>query len=146
VTDTVTGLIWLKNANCFLTKTYASANAAAKLLTAGQCGLTDGSSPGDWRLPTKDEWSAMIARAVALGCTFSGPGTAPSLTNDHGKGCLNAGTGTSFTGVASVNYWSSTSNEIDPFYAWNANLELGNFNNNDKFNALAVWPVRGGPR
>lgn len=39
---------------------------------------------GGWRLPTQLEWEARIARAVILGCTFSEPGTAPSLTNDAG--------------------------------------------------------------
>jgi hypothetical protein len=58
VTDTVTGLVWLKNANCFGEQTYAAASQAAAGLGAGQCGLTDGSSPGDWRLPTLVEWQA----------------------------------------------------------------------------------------
>ena len=68
VTDTVTGLIWLQNANCF-SEIYSAANQAAAGLAAGQCGLTDGSSAGDWRLPTKAEWQATIARAVGLACS-----------------------------------------------------------------------------
>ena len=69
VTDTVTGLIWLKQADCLGVHDWAAANRAAAGLKDGDCGgLTDKSSPGDWRLPTKDEWSATIARAVALGC------------------------------------------------------------------------------
>src|SRR5450759_1493343 len=58
-------------------------------------------------LPTQAEWSATITRAVALGCTL---GNAPSLTNDAGIACLSAGP-SSFAGVASDNYWSSTSRE-----------------------------------
>ena len=59
-------------------------------------GLTDNSSPGDWRLPTKDEWTATVARAVALTCAF---GT-PHLTNDVGKACYDTGVGSSFTDAA----------------------------------------------
>jgi hypothetical protein len=56
VTDQVTGLIFLKDANCLGKLTYADANNAAAKLESGQCGLTDESSPGSWRLPTPDEW------------------------------------------------------------------------------------------
>ena len=55
VKDTVTGLIWLKNANCFGLISWADANIKAGALASGQCGLADGSKPGDWRLPTLDE-------------------------------------------------------------------------------------------
>src|SRR5207247_1171111 len=117
VTDTVTGLIWLKNANCFSIQTYSAANQAAAGLAAGQCGLTDASSAGDWRLPTKAEWEATIARAGAMGCKFGGAGSPPSLTNDPGANCLSVGP-TSFTGVQSGNYWSSSSFEDVPINAW----------------------------
>jgi len=56
VTDTNTGLVWLKDAYCFgLPGPYDNWNDAMALvagLSDGQCGLADGSSPGDWRLPT----------------------------------------------------------------------------------------------
>lgn len=143
MTDTVTGLIWLQQADCLSTAVYAAANQAAAGLKDGDCSLTDGSSAGDWRLPTKDEWSATIARAVALGCTF--PGTHPSLTNDAGATCLSVGP-SSFAGVVSGNYWSSTANETDPVFAWFANLSFGNVDDvSGKVNAVRVWPVRGGP-
>jgi hypothetical protein len=146
VTDTVTGLIWLKNAACLGLANWANANGAAAALANGQCGLTDGSSAGDWRLPSKDEWVATIARAVALGCKFGGPGSPPSLTNDAGTGCLNSGHGTSFAGVASGFYWSSSTEETVPTLAWDAILVDGNVVNDDKGGSIRVWPVRGGPR
>src|SRR5262245_62774603 len=59
VTDTVTGLVWLRNANCFDVKSYANANRSAANLQTGRCGLTDGSAVGDWRLPTRAEWETM---------------------------------------------------------------------------------------
>ena len=143
VTDTVTGLLWLTDAACLLGANWATANQAAADLKDGDCGLTDHSSPGDWRLPTKDEWSATLAHAVALGCTG---GTAPSLTNDAGTGCLSVGP-TSFAGVTSFGYWSSTTKEINPGVAWGAVLGNGNVVNTlVKFIPFRVWPVRGGPR
>jgi len=144
VTDTVTGLIWLQVATCHAPASYAVANQAAASLKEGDCSLTDGSSPGDWRLPTKDEWSATIARAVALGCTGA---SGPSLTNNAGTACYGDGT-TSFAGVASALYWSSTTNESNPINAWFANLFPGNVGVSavKGFNSLRVWPVRGGPR
>lgn len=51
VTDVETGLIWLKNADCFGMETYAEALGATAILASGMCGLTDGSRAGDWRVP-----------------------------------------------------------------------------------------------
>jgi hypothetical protein len=49
---------------------WAAANQSAAALGDGQCGLTDHSSPGDWRLPSRDEWIATLAGAIGAG-TFS---------------------------------------------------------------------------
>ena len=151
VTDTVTGLIWLKQSNCLPANYWAAANQAAAGLQDGDCGLTDKSSPGDWRLPTQAEWSATIARAVALGCkrgTFGSPGAPPSLTNDAGTACYGSGSGSSFAGVAASDRdWSSSADETYPNNAWNAFLDVGSVDLSDKgHNLRVVWPVRGGPR
>jgi hypothetical protein len=152
VTDTVTGLVWLKNAECFGELTYSAAGEAAAGLAAGQCGLTDGSSPGDWRLPTLAEWQATVARALALNCrAFVPGGIPPSLTNDPGTGCLGTGP-TSFTGVQFVNpdsvYWTSNANESNPVLAFVVGLSSGFSTNHAKgFSPLHfVWPVRAGSR
>jgi len=144
VTDTVTGLIWLKNAGCLGFADWASANGLAATLANGQCGLTDNSSPGDWRLPNKDEWTTTTARGIALGCMFA---NAPNLTNDAGTGCLLFGS-TSFTGVATIapGYWSSDSFLLSPVFGWNATMHNGGIFGVLKVTSLRVWPVRGGPR
>src|SRR5690349_24442240 len=111
ITDTVTGLIWLKQVNCLPEADWKSANQAAAKLKAGDCGLRDASAPGDWRLPTKAEWDATIAKGVTLGCTFN---TAPSLTNDDGTACYGDGTGSSAVGVSAGGYWSSRLDHIAP--------------------------------
>jgi hypothetical protein len=139
----VTGLIWLKSAQCLGGETYAAVNQAAAALTDGQCGLTDGSSSGDWRLATKAEWEATMARAVALGCTAD-EGNPPSLTNDPGTGCINSGP-TSFTGVFAFSGQSTSSaSENNPAEAWVAALADGNFFIITKDIGWDVWPVRGG--
>lgn len=142
VTDTVTGLIWLQQANCMVIGNYADANRFAASLKDGDCNLTDKSAPGDWRLPTRDEWSATVAQALALGCYGA---TAPTLTNDPGNGCLRFGF-TSFAGLASDFYWSSTSNASNPTEAWSQFLSNGGVYSYSKSTTLRVWPVRGGSR
>jgi hypothetical protein len=66
MTDSLTGLIWLKNTNCFGMMNWEGAMLAAKSLKDGYCGpypaliLSDGSSTGDWRLPTMRELCTLI--------------------------------------------------------------------------------------
>jgi len=61
MTDTMTGLIWLKQADC-IAQTWAGALAAISQLTSGQCGLTDGSTAGSWRMPNRNEMQSMSDR------------------------------------------------------------------------------------
>ena len=151
VTDTATGLIWLKQANCFPALNYSAANQAAAGLADGECGLTDGSSVGDWRLPTMAEWQAAVARAVVLGCTAAN-GAQPSLTNDPGDSCYSAGA-TSFLGVSmsaalgASAYWSSSSTVSGASSFGDASLIFlsnGQPNQSHKLDPRLVWPVRGG--
>jgi Protein of unknown function (DUF1566) len=145
VTDTVTGLIWLKNWDCLPQDTWAAGNQVAASLKNGDCLLTDNSSPGDWRLPTKDEWDATVARANALGCAL---GT-PHLTNDVGKGCYDTGVGSSFVGVAPDRYWSSSVNETEPGGAAYVSLDSGEVadgSHEGRSRIHRAWPVRGGRR
>ena len=87
ITDNLTGLIWLKNANCFGLRSWAQALADAKSLASSSCGLNDGSVAGDWRLPNRNELTSLLD----LG-TFE-----PALPSGH-----------PFTNVQIAFYWSST--------------------------------------
>ena len=87
VTDNLTDLIWLKNADCFGSKDWLGALNASNNLADGQCGLSDGSSAGDWRLPNVRELYSLI---------------------DFGNFDLPLPTGHPFQNVQSSNYWSST--------------------------------------
>lgn len=160
VTDNRSGLVWLASADCFENQTWHDAMdivagladedstlCAEEGLTDAECdcSLSDGSSPGDWRLPTATEWDAMIADAVALGCIDDDFG-GPSITNDAGSSCWQEGPGNSFTGVEASVYWASSTvaqAAIQPsaLQVWLLN---GIVLFNPKTDASHMWPVRGG--
>ena len=56
VTDVCTALIWMKEQDCYNFNSRAGAFNLVGDLSEGQCGLSDGSIAGDWRIPTSDEW------------------------------------------------------------------------------------------
>jgi len=124
VTDNLTGLIWLKNANCFDLRNWATALTDANGLASGSCGLTDGSSAGDWRLPNVRELQSLI---------------------DYGRFGPALPAGHPFTGVQANNYWSSSTGAQFTIFAWSVDLFDGIAFAGDKVGAGYVWPVRGGP-
>ena len=123
VTDNLTGLIWLKNANCFGALTWANALSAANTLNSGECSLTDCSVEGDWRLPNLNELRSLFDPGLS----------APYLPAGH-----------PFTGVKSDYYWSSTTRAYDESFAWGVNLYDGYMGSVHKSDTGYVWPVRGG--
>jgi hypothetical protein len=132
VADNLTGLIWLKNANCGGTKTWANALTFANSLrdgwtgdgSGGDCGLSDASTAGQWRLPNVRELQSLIDYRV-----FN-----PALPGGH-----------PFTSVQSDLYWSSTSGSSGSSIAWRVNVGGGHVEPVDgKGNLYYVWPVRDG--
>ncbi len=138
VTDSVTGLVWLKQSNCLSSADWEAAKKAVAGLKNGDCMLTDGSSPGDWRLPTNKEWETTMEKALEMGCS------GPILTNDAGTACISAGP-SSFTGVEADYYWSSTTLEGQD-RAYFGDIDHGHLLNGALTTSLRVWPVRGGQR
>jgi hypothetical protein len=127
VTDNLTGLIWLRDANCSLFNAprtwYDALNIIVPQLADGYCQLEDGSSPGDWRLPNVKELQSLIDFGEA----------SPSLPSDH-----------PFTNVSFFSYWSSTSYDFDPGFAWRVDMGDGKVDGDLKPYGNYVWPVRGG--
>ena len=124
VTDNLTGLIWLKNANVFGgQKDWATALTDCNTLAASGT-LTDGSVAGDWRLPNRRELFSLI---------------------DDSNYDLVLPTGHPFIDVKG-DYWSSTT--LVPLavadFAWVVNMSNGYVFTSSKSSALYVWPVRGG--
>ena len=132
VTDMLTGLVWLRNANCFGEHTWVNALADANGLASGACGLTDGSVAGDWRLPSRFELESL------LDLEYIGP----ALSNAAGTAQWTEGD--AFSGVQSSRCWSSSSYASSPEYAWYVHLNDGSASPSTKPGSYYVWPVRAG--
>jgi len=148
VTDTMTGLVWLKDANC--TETVGGVARASGLLSwpaaltwcnnlaSGKCGLSDNSAAGEWRLPNINEMRSLV---------------------DYGRHDPALPAGHPFANVRSVWYWSSTTNPVYTGGAYNVGMSRGSIHVTGKIRPatggasrveskidaeLGVWPVRGG--
>ena len=134
VTDNLTGLIWLKNANCSATLggvantgtglTWANALTWSNNLASGSCGLTDGSTAGQWRLPSRNELESLVDISISN----------PALPAAHPFG----------TSVQSDGYWSSSSYSGNTTNAWHVDMYDGVVVNLNKADGNYVWPVRAG--
>jgi hypothetical protein len=131
VTDKLTGLIWLKNAGCFAPTVWAGALADVNQLASGACGLSDGSTAGQWRVPNIVELESMVDVSASN----------PAVT-----------AGSPFTNVSNGIYWSSTpyfGGQEGTFFAWTIRFADGNYVNDSINNVMAsssnaVWAVKGG--
>jgi hypothetical protein len=150
VTDNLTRLIWLRDANCPEgTLPWADALAWSGALfdgcatcggTEGDCGLSDGSVAGDWRLPNRFELESLLDLAF----------WDPALSNAAGTGQWVEGDAfyrvQSFdpnTGRASY-YWSSTTLAMETKQAWFVDTYQADAWIAWKWSDWRVWPVRGG--
>jgi hypothetical protein len=130
VTDNLTRLVWLKNANCIDTagrvaKTngnlvWAEAVAWSNNLASGSCGLSDNSTAGQWRLPSQKELRILVDPRSSH----------PALPSRH-----------PFTAVQSGSYWTSSSCDNNG-YAWYIGMGDGAMGNSYKLYDYYVWPVR----
>jgi hypothetical protein len=138
VTDNRTGLIWLKNANCFGKQDWKRAMESAANLASGECGLTDDSKQGMWRLPSKAEWKTMIDKSYVDNKHYR----QATISNTAGTGPWKEDA--PFLGVLWSSYWTSTTYNYYKDYAWVAFLSNGDMDNNHKLYPYLVWPVREG--
>jgi hypothetical protein len=152
VTDNLTGLIWLKDANCINTNYPAFDNykTAGDGLVAWQhaldfiAGINDGTYPDcqaghtDWRLPNIVELESLFH----LGYNEEDCGGTPCT--EPFDWLQNQG----FQNVQSNYYWSGTSSALDTTRAWTVDMSSeGYVGTDDKispFYGCYVWPVRAG--
>jgi hypothetical protein len=113
VTDSVTGLVWLKQASCAqLQGTWSVSVAAVSALQSGQCGLTDGSTAGRWRMPNRKEMESLSDRIQTNEADFF---NAAWISADPGLNSL----GAVFSNFVSLQYyWTSTTQAADTSNAW----------------------------
>jgi hypothetical protein len=127
VTDNLTGLIWLKDANCFPSNdnsrlSWDSALAHANDLASGACGLSDGSRAGDWRLPNRNELTSLLDLGQRN----------PALSRSH-----------PFTSFQAARYWSSTPST--PSSAWRVDFAEGEVTEGTVVSPYFATFVRDGP-
>ncbi len=130
VTDTFTDLVWLQNANCDQPRNWDDAALFVSGLDNGDCGLSDGSESGDWRLPTKDELQSI--------------GTDPPITwsNKFPPATWTMPSAPFTIDPASDYYWSGDFYKIKSRHMWIISMS-------DAYTAITlqssmrdVWPVR----
>jgi len=139
VTDNLTGLIWLQDANCFGLKEWSEALEAANDLKDGDCGLSDGSAAGNWRLPNVRELYSLINYQFPI-----------PLSNALGSGPWSEGD--PFWNVQwnlpiqFPGYWSSTPLSYSTEIVMVVGIGTAEikFWSNDSAYKNPVWPVRGG--
>ena len=128
VTDELTGLIWLKDGDCFDTSTWSQALSDANGLANENCDLSDGSEVGDWRLPNRKELRSLYNYADPLP---SGATTNDQWLNNQG-----------FSNVRADNYWTSTTLSNSTDKAWRITLADKELAESGKDSQHRVWPVR----
>ena len=134
VTDNLTGLVWLQNANVAGARNWADALTDVENLngdgTMNGIFTGDKSNGGsyqkDWRLPNRNELE--------------------SLTDyNNNNPALPSGYSNFFSGVQSGSYWSSDTLKGGIAYAWIVNLsDYGIMDTAHKTETCYVWPVRAG--
>ena len=124
VTDTLTELVWLKDADRFGEVEWDQAVKLARNMRDGD-GLKDGSRAGDWRLANIRELLSLIDYSRA-----------DPIINDGGA----------FDNIKSAVYWTSTTMTPSPRLAWMMTLGIGPTVFVLKDTQARMWPVRGSSR
>jgi Protein of unknown function (DUF1566) len=130
VEDTQTDLIWLKDANCFGVMDWSQALAEVNTLAHGRCGLTDGSVPGDWRLPDVKELQSLLDLNFFDPALSNAAGTDKWTEND------------AFSHVESAVYWTSTTYAGNEVGVYGVAVNVGHTFVADRNERNHAWPVR----
>lgn len=132
MTDKLTGLIWLKNANCFGQNSWATSINLAIQINNGNCGVPFNQSPGaDWRMLNINELPSLIDYGHVN----------PALPGNY------ASVFTNFPTTPDIRYWSSTTVQVpgQTAYAWEFDFNVGTVNRyqGKTTTTYYVWAVRG---
>ncbi|MGB3365169.1 MAG: DUF1566 domain-containing protein [Thermodesulfobacteriota bacterium] len=104
ITDNLTGFVWTTDAGCVENAAWEETLVGATTIGNGDCGLTDGSEPGDWRVANVRELHSLIHY-----------GNSPTLSPGH-----------PFLGISDgTKLWSSTTHIGDSNEAFVVDLSNG---------------------
>lgn len=134
VTDELTGLMWLRDANCLATE-YPEVDADGKIDWQSAldfvADLNAGAHPScaagraDWRLPNRRELHSLTDHGQTTGDTLPEGHPFTNIAIESGSG-----------------YWSSTSYLSIPGWAWFWAPKTGDVSGTPKAGERRVWPVR----
>ena len=131
VTDNLTGLIWLKNANRFGENNWYDAIQLCNNLKDDGVELTDGSIKGYWRLPNIKELLSLYHYGFV----------SPALPNTEGTGQWKEGD--PFLNVVKTFYWSSTTHGKYTDRAFRVSFAHGGgFRPKNLRNRMFLWCVK----
>ncbi|MBI5185618.1 MAG: DUF1566 domain-containing protein, partial [Nitrospinae bacterium] len=134
VIDNLTGLVWLKDANCIMTNytTYDTDGAvtwqkALDFVNGINSGTYSNCGAGktDWRLPNRKELRSIVDYSKPTLATF------PALPTGH-----------PFIHVLIFSFWSGTSYYFSADNAWYVDMGFGDTSYQSKSLQSYVWPVR----
>ena len=121
VTDMTTCLVWLKDADCSgQMNWYVAITSTIEELRDGECGLSDGSIWGDWRLPKLSELEGIT----------------------QGSEAVSASTPRFFNDVQLTYYWSCTRQAGSDDCIWLVIPGVGSYTLCDRNYSYYVLPVR----
>ena len=120
VTDKLTGLMWIKDAN--LPNGATTWQGALDYVAGMNAGLLPNFGYTDWRLPNRKELHSLT--------DFSQYNPALPIGNP-------------FANVQAYYYWSSTTYAYSPDFVWIVSMYLGSVVGDYKYDGIFVWPVRG---
>jgi hypothetical protein len=128
ITDNLTGLSWLQDANCFNQQSWESALSEIAFLNIGQrtCTNYTAGTFADWRLSNIREILSLI---------------------DYGEFLPAISVGHPFINLQTTWYWTSTTGADPTNEAWRVNMANGDTlrgSGSDKTASRYLWPVRGG--
>lgn len=122
VTDQLTGLVWLRRANCLGEHTFSDAFRRTGELGDGECDLRDGSVAGDWRVPNFHELFSLM---------------------DYGRSHPTLSESAPFVDVENRLHWTSTTVAGDTGRQWKISpFASGNIHAGSKTSDAWIWPVR----
>lgn len=103
-------MIWLKQADC-IHQSWSDAVAAVNSLASGQCGLSDQSTAGSWRMPNRKEMESLSDRMETNHADYFN-----STYTNRDNTIFRRPIFSSF--VVSAYYWTSTTDAASPTSAW----------------------------